>query len=57
MMLLADRKNDAAMAKAALGQIEAAFEVSRAGDHAPMADYFEARLSDARALLARLEAR
>ncbi len=57
MMRLAERKNDAAMAKAALGQIKAAFEVSRDGGHAPNAAYYEARLPEARALLTRLEAR
>jgi hypothetical protein len=57
MMLLAKPKKDAAMAKAALGQIEAALEVSRAGGHAANAAYYEDRLPEARAILARLEAR
>jgi hypothetical protein len=57
MILLADRKKDAAMSTAALGQIEAAFEAVRAGGHEPLAAYFEARLPGARAILARLEAR
>ena len=57
MMLLAERKRDVAMAKAALGQIEVALEAMRTGGHAPFAAFYEARLPEARAILARLEAR
>ena len=57
MMLLAERTKDAAVAKAALGQIEAAFEVSRDGGHAPHPALYEAHLPEARAVIARLEAR
>jgi tetratricopeptide (TPR) repeat protein len=57
MMLLAERKKDLAMAKTALRQIEAAFEAMRSGRHGPFAAYYEARLSEARATLGRLQAR
>ena len=45
MMRLAERTKDAAMAKAAVAQISAAYETLRAGGHAPAAAYFEARLA------------
>jgi exonuclease VII small subunit len=57
IMYLADRKMDVAMARVALGLIEAAFEAMRTGGHEPFAADFEARLPEARAILARLEAR
>jgi hypothetical protein len=57
MMRLAERKKDPAMAKAALGQIEAAFEAMRTGGHGPYAAFYEARLPEARAILDRLQAR
>jgi hypothetical protein len=49
MMRLAERKKDPVVAGTALQQIEAAFEATRAGEHAPNAAYFEARLAEARA--------
>jgi len=57
MMRLAERTKDAAMAKAAVAQISAAYETMRAGGHAPAAAYFEERLPEARAILQRLGGR
>ena len=54
MMHLAERNKDSAMAKTALGQIEAAFEAMCTGGHGPFAAYYEARLPEARAILGRL---
>jgi hypothetical protein len=54
LMLLAERRRDAAMAKTALSQINAAFETMRDGGHAPSAAYYERQLPRARALVARL---
>jgi hypothetical protein len=54
LMLFAERRRDAKMAKLALQQIEAAFAVSRdGGDASPAAD-FEAELPKARALVQKL---
>jgi hypothetical protein len=57
LMLLAERRRDAAMAKTALSQINTAFETMRRGGHAPMAAYYEYQLPWARALVARLRGR
>src|SRR5258707_1138533 len=54
LMLLAERRRDAAMAKTALDQINTAFETMRDGGHGPNAAYYEEQLARARALLARL---
>jgi tetratricopeptide (TPR) repeat protein len=54
LMHLADRCQDAAMAETALRQIETARDVSRDGRHAANTAYFESRLPEARAVLARL---
>jgi hypothetical protein len=54
LMLLAERRRDAAMAKTALDQINTAFETMRDGGHAPSAAYYEQQLPRARALVARL---
>jgi hypothetical protein len=54
LMLLAERRGDAAMAKTALSQINAAFETMRDGGNAPSAAYYERQLPRARALVARL---
>ena len=54
LMYLAKRREDAAMAEAALGQINTAFEAMREGGHRPYAAHFEQQLPIARALLARL---
>jgi len=50
----AERRSDAAMAKTALSQINAAFETMRDGGHAPSAAYYEAQLPKARSIVARL---
>ncbi len=57
LMLLAERRGDAAMAKTALSQINAAFETMRDGGNAPSAAYYERQLPRARALVARLRGR
>ena len=54
LILLAERRGDAAMAKTALSQINAAFETMRDGGDAPSAAYYEQQLSRARAIVARL---
>ena len=54
LMLLAERRGDAAMAETALGQINTAFETMRDGGHRPNAASFERQLPRARALVARL---
>jgi tetratricopeptide (TPR) repeat protein len=53
-MRLADRRDDAGMAATAVSQIEQALAVGRAGGHLPLAQYFEARLPEARAIRDRL---
>jgi hypothetical protein len=50
LILLADMRGDAEMAKLAVQQIEAAFTTSRDGGDAPLAAYFEGQLATARAL-------
>ncbi len=57
MMLLAERRGDAKMAKLAAHQIEAAFTASRDGGDAPLATEFEAQLPKARALTQKLAKR
>jgi hypothetical protein len=54
LMLLAERRRDAAIAETALSQINTAFETMRDGGHAPNAAYYERQLPRARALVARL---
>ena len=54
LMLLAERRKDAAMAEAALSQINTAFETMRDGGLASNAAYYERQLPRARALAARL---
>ena len=54
LVLLAQRRRDAAMAETALSQINEAFETMRDGGDARQAAYFEARLPPARDLVARL---
>jgi tetratricopeptide (TPR) repeat protein len=56
MMRLAERTKEAAMAKMAFEQISAAYGTTRAGGHAPLAAYYEARLPESRAILQRLAA-
>ena len=57
LILLAERRGDAAMAETALSQINTAFETMRDGGHAPNAAYYEGQLPKARALVARLRGR
>ena len=57
LILLAERRGDAAMAKTALSQINAAFETMRDGGNAPSAAYYEQQLPRARAIVARLRER
>jgi hypothetical protein len=57
LMLLAERRKDAAMAEVALSQINVAFETMRDGGNAPSAAYYERQLPRARALVVRLRAR
>jgi hypothetical protein len=54
LMMLAERRRDAEMAKLAIQQIEAAFTASRDGGDAPLAALFEAKLPNARALAQKL---
>ena len=54
LMLLAERRQDAAVAKTALSQINTAFETMRDGSHAPCGAYYEEQLPRARAIAARL---
>jgi hypothetical protein len=56
LMLLAEQRRNAATAKTALGQINAAFETMRDGGNAPSAAYYERRLPRARAIGARHQA-
>ena len=57
LMLLAERRQDAAMAAAALSQINKAVETMRNGGNAPSAAFYEQQLPRARALVARLRGR
>jgi alpha-D-ribose 1-methylphosphonate 5-triphosphate synthase subunit PhnI len=57
LMLLAERRGDAEIAKLAVQQIEVAFTASRDGGDAPSAAYYEAKLPEARALLQKLAKR
>jgi hypothetical protein len=57
LLLLAERRGDAAIAETALGQINAASQTMRDGGHAPKAAYYEQQLPGARALVARLRGR
>jgi tetratricopeptide (TPR) repeat protein len=57
MMWLADRKKDGAVAKAAFEQINTAYDTMKVGGHGPFADYYKARLPEARSLLERLGVR
>ena len=54
LVLLAERRGDAAMGKTALSQINEAFETMRDGGHAPSAAYYEGQLPRARAIVERL---
>jgi len=54
LMLLAERRGDAAIAETALSQMNTAFETMRDGGHAPYAAYYEGQLPSARALAVRL---
>jgi hypothetical protein len=57
LMLLAERKGDAAMAETALSHINTAFETMRDGGNAPSAAFYEQKLPRAGALVARLHGR
>ncbi|MGA7386246.1 MAG: hypothetical protein WBW81_16575, partial [Methylocella sp.] len=57
LMLLAERRGDAKMAKLAVRQLLAAWTTSREGGDAPTAAMFEARLPEARALAQKLAKR
>jgi hypothetical protein len=57
LILLAERRGDAKMAKLAVQQIEAAFTTMRDGGNAPSAAYYEAQLPKARALAGKLAKR
>ena len=57
LMLLAERRGDAEMAKLAVRQIEAAFTTMRDGGNAPSAAFYEALLPEARALAQKLAKR
>jgi hypothetical protein len=57
LMLLAERRGDAQMAKQAVQQIEAAFTASRDGGDAYSAAMLEAKLPKARALVGKLAKR
>ncbi len=57
MMQLADRQKDSVMARTALEQINTAYEALQSGGHGPFADYYKARLPEARSILDRLSAR
>jgi hypothetical protein len=54
LMLLAERRGDAAMAETAVSQINTAFETIRDDGDAASAAYYEQELPRARALVARL---
>ena len=57
LMLLAERRHYAKMAKLAVQQIKAAFTTSRDGGDAPLAATLEAQLPKARALAQKLAKR
>jgi hypothetical protein len=57
LMLLAERRRDAAMAKTALSEINAAFETMRDGGYAPSVTYYGQLLPWARAIVERLRGR
>ena len=57
LILLAERRGDAAMAKTALSQINTAFETMGDGGHAPGAAFLEQYRARARALVERLSGR
>jgi hypothetical protein len=57
LMLLAERRGDAEMARLAVQQIEAAFTTMRDGGDAPSAAYYEAQLPKAHALAEKLAER
>ena len=57
MMGLADRNKDVAMAKTAFEQINTAYEAMHSGGHGSFADYYKARLPEARSLFERLKTR
>jgi hypothetical protein len=57
VMLLAERRQDAAMAGTALSQINKAVETMRNGGNAPSAAFYEQQLPRARAIVARLRKR
>lgn len=54
LMRLADRRGDAAMTATAVNQIQQAFVMMRDDGHVPRAQYYEARLPEARAIRDRL---
>ncbi len=57
MMRLAERTKDAATAKAAISQLSAAYDTMQADGHASEADYYQARLLEARAVSDKFGAR
>ena len=57
MMVIAERTNDAALAEAALGQIEEAYETTRSGGQEQWSAYFEWQLANAREISDRLGGR
>jgi tetratricopeptide (TPR) repeat protein len=57
LMLIADRTNDIAGAEVALRQIETAYETLRSGGQKQWSAYFEAQLTNARAIRDRLKGR
>ena len=57
MKSIAERTNDAALAKKAFEQISTAYETMRSGGYGPFADYYQEQLSKACSLLAQLSAR
>ena len=56
-LLLAERREDVALARTALAQLTAAFDASRDGGHLPLAVHYEAQLAKAQALIERLDER
>ena len=57
MKSIAERTNDAVLAKKAFEQINTAYETMRSGGLGPWADYYTKQLSKARSLLDQLSAR
>jgi hypothetical protein len=55
LTLIAEREKDTTKAKQAVKQVQEALEATRAGGHGPNAAYFERQLSEAQAILSRLE--